>query len=428
MPRPPTPYFRISGTDMGLIEGYPEAGALIPGHIAAYYANGLADHLRSDPRPYLLEPATWMFVRPPRYMMKANPKNGEDHVMLSYNALARVLGGPFAEVVGVSKLSINQLTQDALQEATQAWIVFQQEYTKSQEVNKIQTTLQRYEELAKGAKPGAKPAKPVEPPAPAKITALSFPIAKKEDPWFAKVVESAETTVAAVGRDKTLALLHVESWSEGDIELFDALASELPASIGVELWIDGHSDYENAQRMSDYIEVVKTLGKRHRTVVLAFSSLLGAFLAPIGVGAFVSGMGTSEEKSSTSEPATGGGYARYYVPLSSKPERIADCRLFFTEHPDQFCTGQACTSVLGRKPLSKTDFDSFFKEFFMPQSKSHFLEVRKRELDTISKQSPAQAAQALRDRAVLANTLNYDAYFQRLPRHLESWATIIESL
>src|SRR5712664_2713831 len=102
MPHPPTPYYRIAGTDMGLISGYPEAGALIHGHIAAYYSNGLADHLRSVPRPYFLEPATWMFVRPPRYMTKVNPKDGEDHVMLSYNALATLLGGPFAEVVGVS--------------------------------------------------------------------------------------------------------------------------------------------------------------------------------------------------------------------------------------------------------------------------------------------------------------------------------------
>ncbi len=413
---------------MGLISGYPEAGALIPGHIAAYYATGLADHLRSVRRAYFLEPATWMFVRPPRYMTKVNPENGKNHVMLSYNALARVLGGPFAEVVGLSKLSISQLTSEALKEATQAWIVFQQEYTKSPEVKKVQTTLQKYEELAKGVKHSEKPKEPPEDPAPAKITPLSFPVSKKEDPWFSKVVESVQETVDTVGKEKTLALLHVENWPEGDIELFDTLASELPASIGIELWIDDHSDYENTQRMSNYLDVIKTIVKKHRTVVLAFSSLLGAFLAPVGVGAFASGMGTSEEKSSTSEPATGGGYARYYVPLTSKPERIAECRLFFTEHPDEFCTKAACTSVLGRRPRTKTDFDSFFKEFFMPQSKSHFLEVRKDELAAISKQTNAQAARSLRERAVRANTLNYDAYFRRLPRHLESWATIIESL
>jgi hypothetical protein len=368
-----------------------------------------------------------MFVRPPRYILKTR-SDGQEKVRLSYISLANILGGPFAEDLGQRKLRIEQVTDEAIREATRAWVAFQQDYAKSPEVEKLQTTLQEYEQLAEGGKPPKKEEAPREPPSPTRLTPLSFPVTKKEDPWFPKVLASVDETVSLAGKDKTLALLHVEGWSAGDTELFDDLAAEMPASIGIEIWIDGHSDYEGSQNLADYIALIKALSKKHRTVVLAYSSLLGAFLAPAGVGAFASGMGTSEEKTSTSEPATGGGYARYYVPLSSKPERIADCRLFFTEHPDQFCRKEACASLLGRTPQTRKDFDSFFEQFFMPESKTHFLEVRAEELQEISTQTNTAAAQALRERLASAVALNYDNYFRRMPRHLDAWAATIEVL
>lgn len=260
---------------------------VLPAHIAVWFARPLGLGLRTSPRPFFFEPVTHPFTKPKAFVSKRD-EEGREQTKLSFKRLAEKLGPPFSDMVGEKKVKPEHLTQARIEESTRRWIDIQTEFTSAPGVEVVQKKLAEYEELAGG--PVQQPAAS-EPPAPTWVSALSFPVNKCEDPYFDRMMASAEVVKASQGTSKTLVLLHVEGWSEGDIELFDDISSSLPSSIAVELWIDGRHDRQSLEDLTDYIEVIKRLARRDRKVVLYSSSILGATMKSLSVAGFVAGTG-----------------------------------------------------------------------------------------------------------------------------------------
>src|SRR5882672_5065659 len=97
LPVLPHQFYRLTGTDISTLWDYQNAGVLLPGQVAVWFAKSLGAELTSPVRPFVIEPATWALTKPPAYISKPDGKTGDEKVKQSYIKMAKeVLKGPFA--------------------------------------------------------------------------------------------------------------------------------------------------------------------------------------------------------------------------------------------------------------------------------------------------------------------------------------------
>jgi hypothetical protein len=182
--------------------------------------------------------------------------------------------------------------------------------------------------------------------------------------------------------------LNPKRLSDGQVQ---AIADDYSLFDACIIWFD--TDHEIKWDVDDIVKVrklVKALGSRLKVISL-YGGFRTALLSFDGLSALSHGILYTEHKMREMLPGGGGVAERYYLPRLHEFRSLAQAELILKRIPKLFCHCDVCESSLGGNPnrLKTASQDPDFL-------RSHFLAVRRTELDNLQGRSREDFVSELR--------------------------------
>lgn len=355
---------------------------LVPGTIAAYYADATAAFVLSSGLDYVVEPRTPLFQgRIPE------PK-------ASHYALADHLGNAVRAHMGDEDLrasvdfSRDLYTPEVIRELVDAVISFQRNY--GGRAPAIQDKLERYRRLLAEAlqEPTTEQAAPSA-RTPAFVLSPYFAVASMEDPWWDATLRVWEACMNLENSSRISPVVAVGSPS--------VLSHALPRT-PMELsrtcffWITGFD--ERTASEGELAALWDAIGENSpgRSLVNLYGGFFSVCLEHAGLWGFNNGLGYSESRNWPELPSTGAAPPRYYLPKLHLFLPSAVAQLVVDSEPFFRCP---CTVCVAERPGRPTSIVSLSYH----ELKRHFVLTRRWEVDLVASNEPEDLAAHLDDSA-----------------------------
>jgi hypothetical protein len=360
---------------------------LVPGTIAAYYADATAAFVLSSDLEYVIEPRTPLFQgRIPE------PK-------ASHFALAGHMGTTVKSHMGDESLRLPVefsralFTEEVVQELVDAVVAFQRNY--GGRAPEIESKLARYRRLLAEA---LRTPEAQEPQSgvrgPSYVLAPYFAVSSTDDPWWQinlqiwEACSSLETPsdispVVAVGSAQTLA---------ATVALFPVELS--PTAF---FWVAGLDERTAPERELTLLWEAVRSQPESRHLVNLYGGFFSICLGLAGLWGFNNGLGYSESRSWPELPSTGAAPPRYYLRELHMFVPPAVAQLIVDADSSLACPCAVCAPGGGRT--------SSLVSLSYHDLKRHFVLARRWELDLVESNGPGEIADRLEDFASRLETL-----------------------
>jgi len=406
-------------------------GAIIPGHLIAFYDGTMPNFIKDLNLPFLIDPMTYVWGKSPTYV-----KNGSD-MKKSFLKYVEKLDCNLARQLGVNNISITGVTDHDLSIFTNKIIQFQK-LLGEVKYNPRSKSLSRIRNRFKNIKD-----EPTSDVMPKYLIPPYFQFSNLLGTEYDLTVKAAQMakTSSYCEEEALMPCLHMNRDILYNKTAQMKVVQDFKDYSQVIVWINNFDErlVSNAG-LSHFVDLIESFKEHDVNVLNLYGSYFSGLMNYHDLYAFSSGIAISHRKDADAMPGGGGMPLRYYEP-SLKMELVNDevFRLY-ADHPHLFtCDCSICAPISSQvQTLSnKNDIEAILDPFFLiikspngtiirkptmywRQTRTHFLYQRRKELQEISSTPP---------NVILANLKSdYDYFMQNVDFNLFKNLTTVEHL
>jgi hypothetical protein len=394
-------------------------GITISAHLLSYTPTSVIQILGETKKPFFIDPMTFAFA------VDFDAISRDGVIRRSYKKLAEDYGPPFLKCVSGTKLMPSELetATGALDDAKITGIC---KKILDYQTNKVRVNIgfAKYQKLLKKHIT-------LQPLSPEFLVAPYFFATAYGSEWYKISLRCAELARTLKGEAKLYAVICIARDILFDKTQVSSIVNDYSGYDGYLIWID-NLDEENlaSDELGGLKSLVSGLSKKKKPVYSLYGGYLCDLLSKFGLGGYSSGICYGERR--RVDQQGGGAGNRYYVPTVHVKISWDQANAFFAEsdrNKKLMCSCSTCSEIqnaLSPTLNPKEYADIFFTQMDFLDFRRHFVNVKFREMNTLSALNNIQVAALLeKDIQTISNIDFVSGHPSELTqRHLRLWRTL----
>lgn len=368
-------------------------GLTIPANLLTYYGKSMAKFITKNPRPFFIDPVTYIFINPMNMLKRKNgilevDQQGDYKLKKSYQKLVSVYdkglldlfksGNPlpisyFDDPDNLNKFVTNNIT-----------------YQKNLLINSLEKA-SRYDAMAGEEIPDQSNLRPEF------LTAPYFYFRDTTDPWYKVNRDLTNLTKELSPDDDVYSVICTDKRNLGST-FADEIASDFDAADGFLLFAsdfgESREPVDSLRRLASFVTRLSEVSTK--PIINLYGSFFSVFLRKFGMNGVSSGLCVLDHKDALEEVTGGMARIKYYLPSIRDYLVESDYRTFLQRfNPNNECGCNLCSKLANKKAsLSRADYMKDIGNLFtigrgalMTATMHHFLDCRLDESDMVNAKS-----------------------------------------